>query len=65
MMIITPDIVYNFTELEICKDGRFNQAMEEHKVILQHILDKNPDLAAKAMEEHLKDVIEYSGTLKK
>ncbi len=65
MMIITPDIVYNFTELEICKDGRFNQAMEEHKVILQHILDKNPDLAAKAMEEHLKDVIEYSVTLKK
>lgn len=65
MMIITPDIVYSFTQLEICKDGRFNRAMEEHKVILQHILDKNPDLAAKAMEEHLKDVIEYSITLKK
>lgn len=65
MMIITPDIVYSFTQLEICKDGRFNRAMEEHKVILQHILDKNPDLAAKAMEEHLKDVIEYSTTLKK
>lgn len=65
MMIITPDIVYSFTELEICKDGRFNQAMEEHKVILQHILDKNPDLAAKAMEEHLKDVTEYSSSLKK
>ncbi len=65
MMIITPDIVYSFTELEICKDGRFNRAMEEHKVILQHILDKNPDLAAKAMEDHLKDVIEYSITLKK
>lgn len=65
MMIITPDIVYSFTQLEICKDGRFNRAMEEHKVILQHILDKNPDLAAKAMEEHLKDVIEHSTTLKK
>jgi len=65
MMVITPDIVYSYTELEICKDGRFYQAMEEHKIILQHILDKNPDLAAKAMEEHLKDVIEYSFTLKK
>lgn len=65
MMIITPDIVYSYTELEICKDGRFYQAMEEHKIILQHILDKNPALAAKAMEEHLKDVTEYSVTLKK
>jgi len=65
MMVITPDIVYSYTELEICKDGRFYQAMEEHKIILQHILDKNPDLAAKAMEEHLRDVIEYSFTLKK
>ena len=65
MMIITPDIVYSYTELEICKDGRFYQAMEEHKIILKHILDKNPELAAKAMEEHLKDVNEYSVTLKK
>lgn len=65
MMIITPDIVYSYTELEICKDGRFYQAMEEHKIILQHILDKNPELAAKAMEEHLRDVTEYSVTLKK
>ena len=65
MMLITPDIVYNFTELEICKEGQFYQAMEEHKVILQHILDKNPDLAAKAMEEHLQDVMDYSISLKK
>lgn len=65
MMVIIPDIVHSFTKLEICKDGRFYQAMEEHKIILQHILDKNPDLAAKAMEEHLSDVTEYSVSLKK
>ena len=65
MMVITPDIVHSFTQLDICKDGRFYRAMEEHKIILQHILDKNPDLAAKAMKEHLNDVMEYSISLKK
>ncbi len=65
MLIITPDIVHSFTELDICKDGRFYQALEEHKIILQHIVDKEPDLAAQAMRAHLKDVIDYSYTLKK
>lgn len=64
MMIITPDIAHSFTKFEVCKDERFYHAMEEHKTILQHIVDKNPDLAAQAMEEHLKDVIEYSISLK-
>lgn len=65
MMVIIPDIVHSFTKLDVCKDGRFYQAMEEHKIILKHILDKKPELAAAAMEEHLKDVTEYSVSLKK
>lgn len=65
MMIITPDIVKSFTKLEVCKDGRFYQSLEEHEVILEHIVNQEPELAAKAMEEHLQDVIEYSQLLKK
>ena len=65
MMIITPDIVKNFTKLDVCKDGRFYRSLEEHKVILEHIVNQEPDLAAKAMQEHLTDVIEYSHTIKK
>lgn len=64
MMIITPDIVKNFTKLDVCKDGRFYKSLEEHKIILEHIVNQEPELAAKAMEEHLQDVIEYSDTLK-
>jgi len=64
MLIITPDIVYNFTKLEVCKDGRFYQALEEHKTILEHIVNQKPDLAAMAMKKHLKDVIDYSNSLK-
>ena len=65
MLIITPDIVKNFTTLDVCKDGRFYRSLEEHKIILEHIVNQEPELAAQAMKEHLKDVMEYSQTLKK
>lgn len=64
MMIIIPDIVNSFTKLEVCKDGRFYQSLDEHNIILEHIVDQQPELAAKAMRAHLKDVIEYSRNLK-
>jgi len=65
MLIITPDIVKNFTKLDVCKDGRFYRSLEEHKIILDHIVNQEPELAAKAMEEHLQDVTEYSRNFKK
>ena len=65
MLIITPDIVNSFIKLDVCKDGRFYKALEEHNIILQHIIDQNPKLAAEAMREHLKDVLEYSHEMKK
>ncbi len=65
MLIITPDIVNSFIKLDICKDGRFYKALEEHEIILKHIVAKEPELAAEAMREHLKDVFEYSQNLKK
>lgn len=64
MLIITPDIVKNFIKLDICKDGRFRQAFEEHRKILEHIINQEPEKANSAMREHLADVLEYSHTLK-
>ncbi len=64
MLIITPDIVNSFIKLDICKDGRFNLAMEEHQLILNHIINQDAELAAQAMEEHLKDVMDYANSLK-
>ena len=65
MLVITPDIINNFNKLEVCKDGRSIIALEEHKVILQHIIDQEPDAAAEAMRNHLKDVLEYSQQMNK
>ncbi|MEM1123840.1 MAG: FCD domain-containing protein, partial [Bacteroidota bacterium] len=63
MLIITPDIVKSFQKLDVCKDGRFYRSLDEHKIILDHIVNQQPELAARAMAEHLQDVTEYSKTV--
>ncbi len=65
MLIIIPDIINNFIQLDVCKDGRFYTALDEHKVILDHIIAQDSEAAAKAMQDHLQDTIDYSKTLKK
>ena len=64
MLIITPDIVKNFIKLDVCKDGRFYRALDEHKNILDHIIHQDEHMAEQAMRDHLSDVMEYSHQLK-
>lgn len=63
MLIITPDIINSFIQLDVCKEDRPLEALEEHKVILQHIIDQKPEEASAAMRLHLKDVVDYSSSL--
>lgn len=65
MLIITPDIVNSFIKLDVCKDRRFDKALDEHEIILKHIVAQEPEKAADAMRQHLSDVYEYSRELKK
>ena len=64
MLIITPDIIKSFNKLDVCKDGRFYASLEEHEIIVEHIINQNPEAAAAAMNTHLQDVVEYSKGLK-
>jgi GntR family transcriptional repressor for pyruvate dehydrogenase complex len=65
MLIITPDIVNSFIKLDVCKDGRFYRALDEHKIIVDYIINQEPEKAAEAMQSHLGDVMEYSYQLKR
>jgi GntR family transcriptional repressor for pyruvate dehydrogenase complex len=60
MLIITPDIVNSFIKLDVCKDDRVFKALEEHEIILKHIIAQEPEQAASAMRIHLQDVVDYS-----
>ncbi|MEM8525568.1 MAG: FadR/GntR family transcriptional regulator [Bacteroidota bacterium] len=63
MLIITPDIINSFIQLDVCKARRIHQSLEEHQNIFDHIIAQKPEEAAAAMKEHLSDVFEYSRTL--
>ena len=57
-MIIFPDMVNYSEKLNICGDGRFKRALEEHEVILNCIYERDSDKAAEAMSLHLNDMLE-------
>ncbi|MEL6651980.1 MAG: FCD domain-containing protein, partial [Bacteroidota bacterium] len=65
MLVITPDIIHSFNKLEICKSTSIYKALEEHRLILKHIADQQPEEAASAMLAHLQDVSDYSESLRK
>ncbi|MFK7946668.1 MAG: FadR/GntR family transcriptional regulator [Saprospiraceae bacterium] len=64
MLIITPDIIKSFNKHDVCKDGRSYDSLEEHKIILEYIINQNAEAAANSMKNHLQEVLEYSNNLK-
>ncbi len=60
MLIITPDIVKSFTKLNVCNDDRTQATLDEHREILNQIIDQNPEGAQRAMRKHLMDIFEFS-----
>jgi len=60
MMIITPDIVKNFINLKVCNEANNQKTIEEHREILDHIINQNSNDASLSMEQHLQDVFEFS-----
>ncbi len=60
MIIITPDIIKSFINLDVCENGRSVNSIEEHKGILDAIIAQDPDAAEKAMGLHLSDVLAFS-----
>lgn len=59
MLIITPDVVKSFIELKVCDEAKNKKTMEEHRIILQHIIDQKPEEASLAMQNHLNEVLEF------
>ncbi len=60
MLIITPDIVNDFKQYEVCDDRAELKAFYEHQEILEHIKKGDGAAAGEAMKIHLQDVSEFS-----
>jgi len=60
MLIITPDIVKNFINYEVCDEQSEIKALQEHQKILDFIIKKDGEAASAMMHEHLKTVVDFS-----
>ena len=62
MLIITPDIVSNYIDLKVCSDTGFIKTIQEHRSIVNNIIDQDPQKSGDSMRLHLNDVVTYSKT---
>lgn len=60
MLIITPDLLEHYQQLEVCDPMKNNQRIEEHRAVLQAIKDRDPEEAMRVMRLHLSDIQERS-----
>lgn len=60
MLIITPDIVKNNIKYNVCNEQTEFKAFQEHQKILECIIKQDGEAASLMMQEHLKDVLEFS-----
>ena len=58
MLLILPDVIRFNKNLEICSDGRFIEAFEEHEIIFDHIKNCRGKEAANTMSHHLRDLMD-------
>ncbi len=65
MMIIAPEIMQIYRELEVCDESKANVAYDEHIELLDAIADGDSAGAEQIMSKHLQGILEFSKTQKK
>ena len=60
LLIVIPDMIRLSKNLDICGDGRFKQAYDEHIDIFNCISSHDSEGAGRAMKHHLNDVLNFS-----
>ena len=60
MLIIIPDIIKNFIDLNVCDSSGMVKRIEEHREILNHVINQDVASAGEAMRKHLDDVLHFS-----
>jgi len=63
MMLIIPNVGSSYKELDVYDEEKSQQLIKEHRLIVKHIIDQNPQDAVIAMENHLRDIKEFSISL--
>ncbi|MTI40109.1 FadR/GntR family transcriptional regulator [Fulvivirga lutimaris] len=62
MLIVTPDILTYFKENDVCSGNKPLSALEDHHIILDHIINKDSKEAELSMRKHLNDILIFSSS---
>jgi len=65
MMVIAPDIIASHTRYKICDEKTEMKAFFEHQEILRFIREQDVKAVEEAMLQHLRDVTDFSESLRK
>ncbi|PKQ65050.1 GntR family transcriptional regulator [Labilibaculum filiforme] len=60
MLIVLPDILEIYRNEKLCPKEEARKSLIEHRNILNAIIEQDSSLATNYMNEHLKDVLEFS-----
>lgn len=60
MLIIIPDIIKSYATLKVCKNDTVSKTIDEHRQILNYIIEQDTEAVQKAMQLHLRDVLGFS-----
>ncbi|BAX81591.1 FadR/GntR family transcriptional regulator [Labilibaculum antarcticum] len=60
MLIVLPDILEMYRRENLCAKEEAGKSLKEHRNILEAIVSRNSNVAKDYMNEHLKDVLEFS-----
>ena len=64
MLIITPDIVNSYRKYNVCDNEADLKTLDEHNEILHYIQKQDVTEVGNAMRRHLKNVTDFSKTLR-
>ncbi len=61
MLIIIPDIIKSYARLKVCNKDMVTKTINEHRQILNYIIEQDTEAVQKAMQFHLQDVLDFAG----
>lgn len=60
MLIIIPDIIKSYATLKVCNSDTVSKTIDEHRQILDYIIQQDTEAVQKVMQLHLLDVLDFS-----
>ncbi len=60
LLIVTPEIMQIYKELNVCSGGVSKKSYNEHEELYRYIEEQNEEKAMAAMKNHLSSILDFA-----